>query len=74
LTGKLTFAQSIVLYVLTINKDIDSMGLNAYITPEPDPINSVYLHNFQEIKEALGVKWEQMKPEAIVQILIDYLY
>lgn len=67
------FAQSIALYVLSINST-GTIGLNAYMTPEPDPINSVYLHNNKEIKEYLGNKWEDMKPASIVQKLINYLY
>jgi DNA repair protein RadC len=43
------------------------------MTPEPDPINSLYLHNNQEISEYLGNMWESMKPETIVKQLINYL-
>lgn len=68
------YIQSIAIYVLTINKSNGTIGLNAYMTPEPDPINSIYLHNNQEIFDYLGNKWESMKPLAIVQKLINYLY
>lgn len=68
------FSESIALYVLSINRSTGTMGLNAYMVPESDPINSVYLHNNQEIREYLGNKWESMEPVSIVQKLINYLY
>lgn len=68
------FTESIGIYVLTINKAVGYIGLNSYMQPEPDPINSIILHNCQEIRETLGVKWEGMRPIAIVQKLISCLY
>ncbi|HCE66873.1 MAG: hypothetical protein A2X82_11675 [Geobacteraceae bacterium GWC2_55_20] len=68
------FTESIGIYVLTINKALGYMGLNSYMTPEPDPINSLFLHNHQEISEHLGNKWESLKAETIVKKLIQYLY
>jgi hypothetical protein len=67
------FSQSIALYVLTINKSSGKMGLNAFMSPEPDPINGIYLHNPQDIKEILGAKWEHLTPKAIIIKLINYL-
>ena len=67
------FAQSIALYVLTINKALGTMALNAFMSPEPDPINSVYLHTPRDIKETLGAKREQLSPKTITMKLIDYL-
>lgn len=68
-----TFTESICLYVLTINKSLGYMGLNTYMTPEPDPINSVFLQNYRVIKETLGHKWEALAPLTIVRRLIEYL-
>src|SRR6185369_3185309 len=68
------FTESLGIYVLTINKALGYIGLNSYMAPEPDPINAMFLHNLQEIKETLGPKWEGMKPVTIVQKLINYLY
>lgn len=67
------FAQSIALYVLTINEALGTMGLNAFMAPEPDPINGIYLHNPQDVKEIFGAKWEQLSPKAITMKLINYL-
>jgi len=67
------YDQSIALYVLTINQSNGSIGLQAFMVPEPDPINSVYLHTPKDIKETLGDKWEQLSPKAITMKLIDYL-
>lgn len=67
------FAQSIALYVLTINESNGTMALNAFMSPEPDPINSVYLHNPLDIRETLGANWEQLAPKSITMKLIDRL-
>lgn len=69
------FTQSIALYVLTINRANGTMGLNAFMAPEPDPINSIYLHTPKDIKETLGAKWEweHLSPKALTMNLIDCL-
>lgn len=68
------FSQGLGIYVLTINKGLGYIGMSSYMAPEPDPINSTFLHNYQDIKETLGPKWEGLKPVTIVQRLINYLY
>lgn len=68
------FTESIGIYVLTINTGLGYMGLNSYMAPECDPINSLFLHNHLEISEYLGSKWESLKPLTVVQRLINYLY
>jgi hypothetical protein len=78
LQGKTTdtifiFTKGLGIYVLTVNKALGHIGLNSYMTPESDPINSIYLHNYKEILKYLGNKWEVMKPAAIVKQLINYL-
>ena len=67
------YQQNIALYVLSINKNNGTMTLNAFMQPEPDRLNGVYLHNPQDIKETLGAKWEQLSPRAITMKLINYL-
>ena len=67
------YQQKIAIYVLTINETNGTMALNAFMAPEPDPINSIYLHNEQRIKLALGYGWEEMSPATIVEKLIDFL-
>jgi len=68
------FTESIGIYVLTVNKAAGYMGLNSFMVPECDPLNSLFLHNHHEIREYLGSKWESMKPLAIVQKLIKCLF
>ncbi len=68
------FTEGLGIYVLTVNKGHSYIGLNCYMAPEPDYLNIICLHNNQEIREYLGSKWESMKPLAIVQKLINYLY
>ena len=67
------FEQCICLYVLTINKSLGYVGLNTYMAPEPDPINSIFLHTEQQIIETLGNRWTQMTPSTMAARLIDYL-
>lgn len=67
------FVQGICLYVLTINTAVGYVGLNTYMAPEPDAINTIFLYSPGEIKETLGAKWEQLSPESIVRRLIRYL-
>ena len=68
------FTESIGIYVLTINKGLGSIGLNAYMSSELDPINSMYLHTPQEIIDILGAKWELLSAKTISMKLINYLY
>lgn len=78
LQGKTTdsiyiYTEGLGIYVLTVNKALGHIGLNSYMAPEPDAINSMYLYSI-EIREYLGSKWEDMKPISIVQKLINHLY
>jgi hypothetical protein len=68
------FTESLGIYVLITNKGLGYVELHSYMVPESDPINSVILHNPQEIIETLGARWESMKPLTIVQKLINCLY
>jgi hypothetical protein len=67
------FTESVALYVLTVNESTGAMGLNAFMSPEPDVINGIYLHNPQDIKETLGDKWELLSARTIAMKLINYL-
>ncbi|GFE57404.1 hypothetical protein [Geobacter sp. AOG1] len=67
------FTKSICLYVLTINRTLGYIGLDAYMSSEPDPINTIFLHSEYQITDVLGRKWEHMTPRTIASRLIDYL-
>jgi hypothetical protein len=67
------FSQSIALYVLTINKVNGTMELNAYMSPEPSPINSFSLHTVKDIIDIFGANWEQLPALTISMKLINYL-
>lgn len=67
------FAESIAMYVLTINEGNGTMALNAFMAPEPDPINGIYLHTQPEIIDVFGPKWEQLPALTITMKLINYL-
>jgi hypothetical protein len=67
------FMQGIAIYILITNKDRDYIGMASYMLPESDPINTVFIHTHQEIRETLGKHWETMSPLFIIKKLIDYL-
>jgi len=68
------YSESVCIYVLSTNRAFSTIGLYAFMVPEPDYINSITLHSPKEIREYLGNKWEALKPLTIVQKLITYLY
>lgn len=63
------FTESIGIYLLTINKTNGYIGLNCFMAPEPDRLNSVFLDTPHQIKEVLSHKWESLAPAAIVRRL-----
>jgi hypothetical protein len=67
------FTKSICIYVLTINRPLGYIGLDAYFPSEEDPINTVFLHSDYQITDALGTRWQQMNPSTIATKLSDYL-
>lgn len=67
------FTQGVCIFTLTINKTHGYIGFNAYMTPEPDPINTIFLQSNRDIKDTLGNKWENLSPKSIVRKLIDCL-
>ena len=67
------FTESIAIYILSINKGKGTMGLQAFMQPESDPINVLHLHSPQDIKGILGAKWELLSPQAITLKLINCL-
>jgi hypothetical protein len=42
------FCQSICIYVLITNKELDRISLYAYMKPEADPITSIYLDKYRQ--------------------------
>jgi hypothetical protein len=67
------FTSSIILYVLTINRPLGYIGLDAYYPSEEDPINTVFLHSDYQFTETLGSKWKHMSARTIAIKLTNYL-
>ncbi|MEA5115676.1 MAG: hypothetical protein VB050_16790 [Geobacteraceae bacterium] len=67
------FTRSICIYVLTINRSLGYIGLDAYMPEEPNPINTIFLHDEDQIIECLGGKWGQLSPRTVAERLIEYL-
>jgi hypothetical protein len=60
------------LYVLTLNGYCGYIGLDAYMPNEPEPINSVFLQDY-EAEELLGKRWKDLSTRTITIKLMDYL-
>jgi hypothetical protein len=67
------FTRSICIYVLTVNRGLGYIGLDAYYPSEEDPVMTVFLHSDYQIKDALGSRWKHLLPSTIATKLIDYL-
>jgi hypothetical protein len=67
------FSQPIALYVLTVNREHGKIGLAAYMSPEPFPLNTFCLHSPKQIKDIFGHDWEQLPAIDITMKLINYL-
>lgn len=67
------YTQGISLYVLTINQALDYIGLDAYMPPEQEAINTIFLHSEQQIVDILGRKWKWMSPATMAYRLTSYL-
>lgn len=67
------FSESIALYVLAVNREHGTIGLNAYMSPEPFPLNSFYMHSLKQIKDVFGPNWEQLPALDITLKLINDL-
>ncbi len=67
------FTKSICIYVLTVNRLLGYIGLDAYMPNERDPINTVFIHSDHQITECLGRRWEQLSPRTIAERLVEYL-
>lgn len=67
------FTKSICIYVLTINRPLGYIGLDAYYPTEEDPVMTIFLHSDYQLVDVLGSKWKQMSPSTIACKLTDYL-
>jgi len=67
------FSSSIAIYVLTTNRGLGYLGLDAYLPSEQDPINTIFLHSDYMFTDYLGSSWKIMSPRTIATKLINYL-
>lgn len=67
------FCRSIYVFVLTINMPLGYIGLDAYMSNEEDPINTIFLHSDYQITDYLGRKWKHMSAVTMAHRLADYL-
>lgn len=67
------FSRSVVIYVMTVNSGLGYIGLDAYVPNEPDPINTIFLHTEQGMKDVLGDNWGQLSAKTIALKLTNCL-
>ena len=67
------FTKSICIYVLTINRPLGYIGLDAYYPTEEDPVLTIFLHSDYQITDALGTRWQQMSPRTIATRLTEFI-
>lgn len=66
------FRKSNSLLILITNRQLGYMGLDELDCLDGDITGTVFLHEHQ-IKENIGARWLQMKPETLVKRLSSYL-
>lgn len=67
------FTRSIYVFVLTTNITLGYIGLDAYMTCEQDPINTIFLHSEYQFSDYLGRNWKQLSASSIAKRLSNYL-
>ncbi len=67
------FKSGVVLYVLTVNLNLDYLALDVYMPNEPDPIDSIFLQGEWSIEEFLGKRWRTLSVKSITSCLINHL-
>lgn len=60
------------LLILITNRQIGYIGLDEVDCLDGNIIGSVFLEEYQ-IKDCIGSRWLQMKPETLIRRLSDYL-
>lgn len=60
------------LLILITNRQLGYVGLDEVDCMDGDIIRTVFLEEHQ-IKEAIGKRWLQMKPETLIKRLSEYL-
>jgi hypothetical protein len=66
------FLKNTSLLILITNRQLGYMGLDELDCLDGDIIGTVFLHEHQ-IKETIGTRWLQMKPETLIKRLSAYL-
>lgn len=73
------YSDAIVIYrntnsllILITNRQIGYIGLDEVDCLDGDIIGSVFLEEYQ-IKDCIGRRWLQMKPETLIRRLSEYL-
>ena len=67
------FLNGVGLFVLTANRSMSYLGLDAYQIGHEEAINSVFLWKEQEMLEVLGPHWRVLSSETKVLRLMEYL-
>jgi hypothetical protein len=60
-----------VVYVLTLNLNLDYVALDVYLGHEPDPVDSVFLQGSWAIEECLGTRWRSLSASTMANRLMN---
>lgn len=60
-----------VVYVLTLNLNLDYVALDVYVGHEEEPVDSVFLQGSWAIEECLGKRWRSLTVSTMATRLIN---
>lgn len=61
------------LFVLSINRTLSYVGLDAYVGEESDPVRSAFFQYEWELYEYVGRNWRDLTPVTLTEKLIYHL-
>lgn len=65
------FKGGAVVYVLTVNLNLDYVALDVYMGREEEPVDSVFLQGSWAIEECLGSQWRSLTVSTMATKLIN---
>lgn len=65
------FKSGVVVYVLTMNLDLDYVALDVYMGKEEEPIDSIFLQGSWAIEECLGTRWRSLSASTMANRLMN---
>ncbi len=67
------FAAGAIIYVLSLNRNLSYVGLDAYMGSETDPVAYAFMQYDWELEDYLGKNWRELSDEELATKLINHL-